>query len=303
MSGLAAGPHGGDAERLARAAGIDPATVLDLSLSLNPLAPDLGPLLTRHLDAHRRYPDDGPATAALAEALAVDPDRVVLTNGGAEAIALVARTRPVGRVDEPEFSLYRQHLAEVRPDAPRWMSDPHNPTGRLAAPDERAAVRDEAFYALATGRWSRHDPDTVVVGSLTKTFACPGLRIGYVLAPDPADAAATRRHRPAWSLNGLAAAAVPALLATADLAGWAAGIADLRADLDALLRRHGVVPEPSAANYVWVPDAAGLRDRLWRERVLVRAGASFGAPHAVRIAVPSADGLERLAAALERTAP
>jgi histidinol-phosphate/aromatic aminotransferase/cobyric acid decarboxylase-like protein len=277
--------------------------VLDLSLSLNPLAPDLGPLLARHVDAHRRYPDDGPATEALAAAIGVDRHRLLLTNGGAEAIALVARAHPVGRIDEPEFSLYREHLAAVRPEGPRWMSDPHNPTGRLAGPDERAAVRDEAFYGLATGRWSRHDPDTIVVGSLTKVFACPGLRIGYVLAPDAAGADAVRRLRPAWSLNGLAAAVVPELLATAELPGWAAGIAALRADLVALLERHGLVPEPSDANYVWVPEAPGLRDRLWPHGVLVRSGASFGFPDAVRVAVPPPDGLARLAAALERSAP
>jgi histidinol-phosphate/aromatic aminotransferase/cobyric acid decarboxylase-like protein len=300
---LPAGPHGGDADRLARALGVDPASVLDLSLSLNPLAPDLGPVLTRHLDAHRRYPDDGPATVALAAALGVDPDRLVLTNGGAEAIALVARLRPVGRVDEPEFSLYREHLAEVRPDGPRWMSDPHNPTGRLAAPDARAAVRDEAFYPLATGRWSRHDPGTVVVGSLTKVFACPGLRIGYVLTPDATGAVAIRRHRPAWSLNGLAAAVVPELVAGADLPAWATGVAGLRAELVALLARHGLAPVPSDANYVWIPHAPGLRERLWAHGVLVRAGDSFGFPEAVRIAVPSSEGRGRLAAALERSAP
>jgi histidinol-phosphate/aromatic aminotransferase/cobyric acid decarboxylase-like protein len=300
---LPARPHGGDAERQARRLGVDPATILDLSLSLNPLAPDLGPLLARHLDAHRRYPDDGPTTEALAATIGVDPDRLVVTNGGAEAIALVARLHPVGRVDEPEFSLYREHLADVRPDAPRWMSDPRNPTGRLAGPDERAAVRDEAFYALATGRWSRHDPATIVVGSLTKVFACPGLRIGYVLAPDAGTADAVRRLRPAWSLNSLAAAAVPDLLASADLPGWAAGVAHLRAQLVAVLAGHGLAPEPSDANYVWIPDARGLRDRLWPHGVLVRAGASFGFPDAVRVAVPPPDGLARLTTALERSAP
>ncbi len=164
-------------------------------------------------------------------------------------------------------------------------------------------MRDEAFHALATGRWSRHDPDTIVVGSLTKVFACPGLRIGYVLAPDAGDADAARRLRPAWSLNGLAAAAVPDLLATADLPRWAAGIARLRADLVAVLERHDLRPEPSDANYVWIPDARGLRDRLWPHGVLVRSGASFGHPDAVRVAVPPPDGLVRLATALDRSTP
>ena len=34
------------------------------------------------------------------------------------------------------------------------------------------------------GRWTRGDADAVVVGSLTKLLACPGLRVGYVLVPE-----------------------------------------------------------------------------------------------------------------------
>ena len=60
------------------------------------------------------------------------PARLLLTNGGAEAIALVAAELGPGWVDEPDFSLYRRHLPAIDPDGPRWRSNPHNPTGRLA---------------------------------------------------------------------------------------------------------------------------------------------------------------------------
>src|SRR5690606_32376008 len=133
----------------------------------------------------------------------VDPARLVLTNGGAEAIALVARHRPVGWADECDFSLYRRHLARLDPAGPRWRSDPHNPTGRLAAPDDVADVRDEAFYLLATGTWTRGDRDATVLGSLTKAWAIPGIRVGYVLARDGDEADAIRALRPRWSVNGL----------------------------------------------------------------------------------------------------
>ena len=125
---LPAGPHGGDAAHLARALEVPVDEVLDLAASLNPLAPDPTSILARHLDAVGRYPDDGRATAALAEVLDVDPVRLVLTNGGAEAIALVAALHPVGTVDPFEFSLYARHLSEVDPAgrAPRWASATHN---------------------------------------------------------------------------------------------------------------------------------------------------------------------------------
>ncbi|MEM9034903.1 MAG: aminotransferase class I/II-fold pyridoxal phosphate-dependent enzyme [Actinomycetota bacterium] len=300
MISLAPGPHGGDAWRLAEALGVEIGDVLDLSASLNPVAPSIGPFVARHLDQLDQYPADGHATAALAEVLSVESSRLVLTNGGAEAIALLAAHAPVGWVEEPDFSLYRRHLTTLDPGGPQWRSDPHNPTGRLADPEERWDVRDEAFYPLATGRWTRGDEASTVLGSLTKVFACPGLRLGYLIAPDDRTAAAIAERRPRWSVNGLACAVLPDLLAAADLPGWCASIGVLRAELVDVLERHGYVAEPSAANYVWVPRAPGLRDRLLPAGVLVRDGAGFGAPEAVRIAVPDAAGLDRLADHLER---
>lgn len=295
------GPHGGDVERVAAALGRPLADLLDLSASLNPLAPDARPALRRALDQVDRYPDDGRATAALAEAMGVDPTRLVLTNGGAEAIALVARLKPVGWAEQCEFSLYRRHLADLDPAGPRWRSDPHNPTGRLAAPDDRADVRDEAFYLLATGTWTRGDDGTTVLGSLTKAWAIPGIRVGYVLARDDAEADAIRALRPRWSVNGLVCAALPALLDLADPVAWRDGIAGLRGELRRVLERHGLRADPSDAPYVWVPDAPGLRNRLLPQGVVVRDGTSFGHPDAVRIAVPGPDGIARLDRALTDT--
>lgn len=298
---LPPGSHGGDAHRLADRLGIAPDGILDLSASLNPVAPDCRDILAKALDDLRRYPDDTMATAALAAAIGVDTDRVVLTNGGAEAIALVAQEHPVGWADECDFGLYRRHLTKLDPAGPRWRSDPHNPTGALAPAAETARVRDEAFYLLATGRWTRGDAGTTVVGSLTKAWAVPGLRIGYVIAADENEAASIRERRPRWSVNGLAAAALPDLLERAEPTRWRAEIADLRSELVGILGRYDFQPVPSAANYVWVPDAGDLRERLLPHGVVVRDGASFGAPGAVRIAVPTEGGLVQLSNALDRS--
>ena len=289
----APGDHGGDGHRLAAALGVARDAVLDLSMSLNPFSPDLSAVLAPHLDALRAYPDPAAATEALARAIGVAPERMVLTNGGAEAVALVAAACPVGDVRPPEFSLYARHLQRMEVGAPRWRSNPNNPTGLLAAPDAVAAVWDEAFYQLATGTWTRGD-DAVIVGSLTKVFACPGLRVGYVIARDREQAAQIAYRQPAWSLNALACAAVPELLVVADLTGWCAAITAARGALVALLCTHDLVAEPSDANYLLVRDAPGLRDHLARGAVLVRDTASFGIPDGARIAVPDAAGLDRL---------
>jgi len=296
------GLHGGDGPVVAEALGLDPSSVLDLSVSLNPFAPDVRSLALGHLDALTRYPDPECATRALAGVIGVDASRVVLTNGGSEAIAMVAAELGPGWVDEPDFSLYRRHLPAVVAGAPRWRSNPRNPTGRLAVPDETAAVWDEAFYPLATGAWTRGDADAVVVGSLTKVFACPGLRLGYVLAPDARLAQRLRRRQPRWAVNGVAAALLPELLERADLRAWATAIAALRTQLVDVLHAHGWRPRPSDAPFVLVDRAGGLRERLAPLGIVVRDCTSFGLAGCARIAVPGPDGLERLDRALDAAA-
>jgi threonine-phosphate decarboxylase len=237
----------------------------------------------------------------VADAVGVAPDRLVLTAGGAQAIALVAAHLGGGWVDEPDFSLYRRHLARLDPAATRWRSDPHNPSGRLAAnPGNGAAgVWDEAFLPLAAATWTRGRPGWAL-GSLTKAFACPGLRMGYAVAPGPGGAEALRRLRPAWAVDGLACAVLPELLERADPPAWTAAIGRARTELVAVLVDHGFVARAADAPWVLVPHAAGLRDALAAEAVVVRDCASFGLVDHVRIAVPGADGLDRLDRALAR---
>lgn len=287
------GAHGGDGAAVAASLGLDPTRILDLSATLNPFAPDLAPLLARHAGMVRHYPDPAFATRALADAIGVDPARVLITNGGSEAISLVARELGGAVASEPEFSLHPRSAG-----GPVWRSDPHSPTGRLAARSEAAGVWDEAFYALATGRWTAGRGGAVVVGSLTKLFACPGLRLGYVIADD---IERFSRLQPEWSVGSLALAVLGDLLEVADLTGWATQIAEHRSALTALLGDHGLAAAPSDAPWVLV-DAPGLRARLAPHGVVVRDCATFGLPDHARIAVPDERGLARLADALDRSA-
>ena len=281
------GVHGGDGPAVACALGLDPSDVLDLSLSLNPCAPDLTTLAARHLESLRHYPDPSTATRLLADAIGVDADRLVLTNGGTEAIALVSAHYGGTVASEPEFALHPRGAS-----GPTWRSDPHNPTGRLATADEHADIWDEAFYPLATGRWTAARPGLATVGSLTKLFACPGLRLGYLITED--DIAP-----PLWSVNSLALALLPDLLVAAELDKWARTVAELRSELKDVLEANGFAPKPSDANWLLMK-APGLRDRLAHHGVVIRDCASFGLPDHVRIAVPDERGLERLSIAMAR---
>ena len=285
-----AGRHGGDGPAVARALGLEPGSLLDLSQNLNPFAPDVGALAERHLGELRRYPDPRVATRLLAEVVGVDPGRLLLTNGAAEAISLVAAEIGGQVRSEPEFGLH------PRGDSgPVWRSDPHNPSGHLAGPHETADVWDEAFYPLATGCWTA-GRSGIVVGSLTKTFACPGLRLGYLMADD---AARFTRRQPQWSVGSLALALLADLLERADLAGWAAAIAAARDELVGVFEARGLAVRAADAPWVLV-QAPGLRDALAPQGVLVRDCTSFGLSGTARVAVAGTGDLARLAAAMDR---
>jgi histidinol-phosphate/aromatic aminotransferase/cobyric acid decarboxylase-like protein len=298
------GPHGGDAVAIARALGLDARTMIDLSISMNPLAPDAGRLLADELRAGsaalHHYPDPAAATNALAAAIGVAPELLIVTNGGAEAIALVAAEVRTGSIVEPEFSLYRRHLT-LDPSAPRWRSNPVNPLGELAPADARAGVWDEAFYPLATGTWTRGDADAWRLGSLTKTWNCAGLRIGYVIAPNDVAAARIRVRQPEWAVNSAALALVPLLLERTDLQAWAHSIAMQRSRLAAALRALGFEVQETSANWVLV-DRPRLRAALAAQRVVVRDCASYGLPGVHRVAVPHPDELDAVIAAFARVA-
>ena len=303
----AQGAHGGGAAALAVVLGVDPREILDLSATLNPLAPDVAALVRRGAEAVRRYPEPSRARDALAEAIGIERERVLLTNGGSEAIALVAAELGAASIVEPEFSLWRRHLTTVRAQdeagaQERVRSNPNNPTGILAVPDDIAACWDEAFFALSTGCWTRGDAErgAIVVGSLTKLFACPGLRLGYVLGPEAELICRLAERQPLWSVNALALGVLPELLEQTCLPEWAEGVAALRRSLATLFEEAGFAVDAADAPWILVEQAGWLRDALAHHGVLVRDCASFGLDETVRVAVPGPSGLERIEMALDR---
>ena len=216
----------------------------------------------------------------------------MLTNGGSEAIALVAAELGEGDVVDPEFSLYRRHLPVVRAGAGRWRSNPSNPLGVLAGPAAVAAVWDEAFWPLATGTWTCGDDDAWRLGSLTKLWACPGLRLGYVSHRRPTAAGRIAARQPRWAVNGLAAAVVEPLLALTDLAGV---VARRSPSCGPRWRRPWTgsagPSRRTAANWVLVHTDRPLRDEAARAGVIVRDLTSFGVPGTFRVALPRPDQL------------
>ena len=177
------------------------------------------------------------------------------------------------------------------------LCNPGNPTGRLYRRDEVAAVADlcrtqgvflvldEAFMDFCEEESAKHSgaarESVLILRSMTKFWALPGLRLGYAMASAPV-VARLAAIRPPWSVNHLAQAAGQAALADHDyqlrtLSGTASARAAMAAGLASL---PGVQVFPAAANYLLVRlpghlTAPALQSRLLGRRILVRDCSSF----------------------------
>ncbi len=287
------------------------------------------------------YPDDRDATTALAALHGRDQDEIVATNGAAEALwllpaalrprlaacvhpafteseaALRAHGVPVVRVlHDPErgFALNPTAVPDAadlvivgNPASPSGTLDPAHAIRALRRPG-RVVVVDEAFMDLVPGEAGslvreRLD-DVIVVRSITKALAIPGLRAGYAVAP-AALAERLRAVRPPWSANTLALAALAATARHPDaLAEIAERVTAERDDLAARLAPlSGLRSWSSATNFVLVEVADGpaLVAALRACDIAVRPAASFpglGANH-IRLTARDPERNARLVAAIE----
>lgn len=187
------------------------------------------------------------------------------------------------------------------------LGTPNNPTGRAVAPEASLALADaapravllvdESFLDFLPGAdaWSlaassAARPNVVVLRSLTKFYAMPGLRVGYAVGPEPALMAMAACAEP-WAVGTLAQEAALACLADASYARTArAVVEEERGFLAAGLEAAGFAVHPSQANFLLVRgrnSAASLVEHLGRRGLLVRDASDFPGlgPDHVRIAV------------------
>lgn len=319
--------------------GLRPDNVLDFSVNTNPLGPAPSVLQAVRTTDWSRYPGDDelPLRCRLSEQAGVAPDQVVLGNGSAELMWLVALAclregDQVGIVG-PTFGEYAR-VARVVGATPIELSDqdvrgplraffvcnPNNPTGTyrplaeierlLQAEPDRLIVLDEAYASFVEDRWRSESllryGNLLVLRSMTKDHALPGLRLGYLLAA-PEVARAVERVRPPWSVNAGALRAGLAALepeAEAHVQRARCLVATARRLLTDGLTRLGFMVQPSLANFVLVHvgDGARFHRALLPHGIVVRDCASFGLPDCVRVACRLPEACERLLEVVARVA-
>ena len=177
---------------------------------------------------------------------AVRPAKVLIpvpTYQGYERAALAAGAEAVFRQLDREngFRITEDILKdiEVLPKGSiLFICNPNNPVGNCIREDllQRIAEKcrsagvylivDECYLELAPGEEARSmrrflsaNPYLVIVRAFTKTYAMPGVRLGYLLAADKALLEKIRLQQPEWSVSMLAQCAGLAALSLDRAAG------------------------------------------------------------------------------------
>ncbi len=205
------------------------------------------------------------------------------------------------------------------------LAHPNNPAGSLipkphlvtlveaAHAAGAITVVDEAFIDFVEEASLKKElaqfPRLLLLRSLTKFFALPGLRVGYALGSAELLGRLLRWKEP-WSVNSLAGAAGVAALEDREYQERSRRLVPRwRAELRSRLEEFRALRVfPGAANYLLVRllnrglSAPVLKARLLRERIAIRDCSSFRGlgPAFIRLAVRRPEEHEVLLSALKR---
>lgn len=210
-------------------------------------------------------------------------------------------------VDAIDSVLSRSAIAMV------WICNPNNPTGQsvtrerlvgwLKKHPQTLFVLDEAYIEFAVSVESMIDcefENLIVLRSMTKAYAMAGLRLGYAVLGDSLHRRMRGRRAP-WSVNSVAQTA--GLAAINDQPYYTNAMRQLHeANVSLLdgLGSRGFCPLKSDTCFFMLPmdDAAGVRNALLLDGLVVRDCQSFGVANQLRIAVHTPSNNLRLIDAL-----
>lgn len=285
--------------------------------------------LRSRLDVIRSYPE--PSAASLEQMIACDcgisADEVLVTSGAVDAIYLIAQAyRQAGtcHVVQPTFREYEDACRvfgyREQPDgALCWLCNPNNPTGDVMAVQDvltlagrhRLLIVDQSYEdytmapllspGMAVGR-----EGIILLHSMTKRYAVPGLRLGYITAPARIINRLREQYRP-WAINALSQEAGKWLVeqgktAIPDLGAYLDETARLRSMLNEMDGIHAL--ETHTNFFLCTIDtatASELKEYLAREHgILIRDASNFTGltPHHFRIATQSPSENDALVAAI-----
>ncbi|MCI9119287.1 MAG: threonine-phosphate decarboxylase [Flavonifractor sp.] len=223
---------------------------------------------------------------------------------------------------EQNFDLTDAILDDITDDlSVLFLCTPNNPTGRLIPHDllleilqrcRRTGTRlvlDECFLPLSDGaglgmsRWMSEY--LFLLRAFTKSYAVPGLRLGYGLTSDRHLQEALDQAGPPWSVSVPAQAA--GIAAFQECPNWPEEarnfLAKERPRLTEALRALGLTVTEGQANYLLfrAEHITDLKERLLERGVLIRSCANYHGlgPDYYRVCVRLESDNQRLLAALQ----
>ncbi|MFH1797802.1 MAG: threonine-phosphate decarboxylase CobD [Candidatus Omnitrophota bacterium] len=297
---------------------------------------------------HYPDPEAEDVTGKIAEYLGIEKKNILIGNGSVEFIYLlmnVYRPRTV-LIPVPVFSEYERaarnagskvyflrlkekHNFKMSPVRPReadiiFAANPNNPTGNFIAENfkeiEKAAGRliivDEAFmdfvekqkkYSLV--QKAVKNKKIIVLRTLTKFFAMPGLRIGYVVAHENI-IRKLKAYQTPWSVNSLAQLAAEKVLDDRDYIRKTHELIQKERTFlyGALGKIAGIKTYPSVVNFILIKierkdiTSKVLRECLMKKGILIRDCGNFRglSDKYIRVAIRSRKENLKLISALRK---
>jgi threonine-phosphate decarboxylase len=286
----------------------------------------------------RNYPEPEPFSleAVIARKYDIPTECVLVTSGATEAIYLIARTFALQQesfsasILHPTFSEYedacRMYGIPTLPDNDAnthsilWLCNPNNPTGTVVSPEKIQQYAQQFDYVVVDQSYEDYTQAPMLIPqeavssdnilqlhSLTKTYAIPGLRIGYIIAPSHL-IGLLRQYVGPWTVNALAIEAGKWLMENdvrvlPDINTYLTETERLRQRLNQI---PGIKAAETQTNFflaqVTHHTAAELKDYLARNHhILIRDASNFRGltPHHFRISTQTSQENDMLVNAIE----
>ena len=193
--------------------------------------------LATRLPSITSYPEPTPVSLerAFAEHLGVGAENVMATNGATEAIYIMAQCfrNRTAYIVQPTFAEYADACHMYGCDIVNitsingscwgnnnmvWLCNPNNPTGSTTSHDEllnvitkypkTVFIIDQSYSAYTTERTLSAEEacslgNVLLLNSMTKDFAIPGIRLGYITGSEKI-LDEVKGYRMPWAVNCLA---------------------------------------------------------------------------------------------------
>ena len=197
-----------------------------------------------------------------------------------------------------------------------FICTPNNPTGITVRPELLAKLAqtgirlfcDMCFIDLTAtpkryeiSSMLRKNPNLVILKAFTKSFAIPGLRLGYVLCSDSAFMSAMSEKAPCWNVSIPAQKAGCAAL---DCGEWLSdavkSISKERERMASALNSMGIKVYPGEANFLLLYSDVNLYTRLLEKGILLRDCSNYKGLRKgfIRIAIRSQKENDQLLSAM-----